>query len=156
MCLSPRLGERGRYLAYSPARHLFGASVKNTIALFGIFIIGCGSASHPGDADDASRFAVAECNRLAVTQREVHATETGKWRAQRIVRTSPSPAWPSEHTIKIVFRQKTIYSNEFATREDAQAVEEAQEAEWHSTKEGWTERTLWYVFENGTWISREE
>ena len=130
--------------------------MKNTTVLLLGCVIGCGSASAPGDPDDARRFAVAECNRLAVTEREVHQTEHGQWRAQRVVRTSPIPAWPNNHTIKIVYLQKTIYSDEFATQEEAQEIEEAQEAEWRSPEEGWTERTLWYVFEDGKWTPQDK
>lgn len=137
-------------LANTPTTHFFGVSVKNTTVLLLGFVLGCGSGGMPGEADDARRFAMAESNRLATTEREVHKTEGGQWRAQRVVRNAIIPAWPDDRTIKIVYQQKTIFSDEFATQK------EAEEAEWHASEEGWTERTLWYVFEDGKWSSQDK
>jgi hypothetical protein len=103
----------------------------------------------PGDAADARRFAVAECNRLAKTQREVVQTENGKWRAQQTAVTGPVPAWPKDHEIKIVYQSRPLLIATFDTKA------EAQHAELLRTKEDWTEITLWYDFQNGKWTLRD-
>ena len=124
-------------------------SVKIALLLSVVVSNGCGSTVTPGDADDARRFAMAECNRLANTERKVLPTEDGKWRATQTAVRNPIPAWPKNHEVKIVYELKTLQSSNFATKE------EAQEAELLHTEEGWTERTLWYAFQNGKWTPKD-
>lgn len=127
------------------------SSVNHLIAvgLLLIFAPGCDSSNTPGSADDARRFAVEECSRLAASEKIVLQTEDGKWQSQFRDVCSLTPAWPKEHEVKILYFYRTLQSAKFDTEV------EARDADLLPINEELKETTVWYAFEDGNWIAKD-